>query len=611
VFITVSQGYAQTISTDGNFQVDFSKGCAPLTIEITSLVACPCNIYFDGGSGNPVDGNISIGQTTFSHTYTDAGTYDLVLVGNNLDRDHIEITVTENRPPEFTATSCNSRQVEIDITNTNYDRYIIDYADGSPHDTVSLGNNPPDYTYAIENSYDITIRGFNTNAKDECDSKVVSTKIVELLANAAISSLVLTSKTEAILEFTADPSVEYYLEIKANDDSANGFQRYLANPLTTSPLNISDNNLDFDLNYYCFRIATFDPCANAILDYSNTLCSIDLGDININNLSNNLNIRSTNTDLTEHVIWREDLTQPRFTLTTRDFFDDNNVICNTEYCYRIISSFNGIMSTSLTKCGTALSLNTPDPISNLSIDATASPSLSWVQPVDFVAVNYFISNGSLPIGETTTQNFLDTSADNSSQSCYEISYLDECGNTSDLSGLICSIFFTKKTSNSKTTLKWTSFIGWENGIAEYQLIKNGSETIYNGSDLSFELDDVQDVQKTTYQIIAKATDGSLADSKSNTIAIINRTNITFPNAFVVGGLNNEFKVVGRYINTYDLKIYSRWGELIAHITNPNTGWTGTKNGRNLPEGNYIYFAEITDDAGNRHERNGSVLLMRK
>jgi gliding motility-associated-like protein len=103
----------------------------------------------------------------------------------------------------------------------------------------------------------------------------------------------------------------------------------------------------------------------------------------------------------------------------------------------------------------------------------------------------------------------------------------------------------------------------------------------------------------------------LDDSKSNIINIINRSNITFPNAFVVNGTNNQFKVVGRYIETMDLKIYTRWGELIAHITNPDTGWDGTQNGSKLPGGNYIYSAEMKDEAGNIHKKSGTVLLIRR
>ena len=80
---------------------------------------------------------------------------------------------------------------------------------------------------------------------------------------------------------------------------------------------------------------------------------------------------------------------------------------------------------------------------------------------------------------------------------------------------------------------------------------------------------------------------------------------------MANGTNNEFKVVGRFIITFDLKIYTRWGELIAHITNPDSGWDGTQNGSNLPQGNYIYTAEITDDTGNIHQKNGTVLLIRK
>ncbi len=610
--LTSTHIYGQVVSIDGNFQVDFNKGCAPFTVEITSNVACPCNLYWDGGSGIPVDGII---PPTTSHTYTDPGIYDLVLIGTGLDRDHIEIIVFENIQPEFTASSCSGLEVDVDITDTNYDSYTIDYGDGSPIGSGVRGNNS--YTYAVSGTYFITVSGFYTGAKPNCNPNTSSVEIVNVLPNAMITGISLTSTTEATLDFTTSPNVQYYLQIQANDDDITKFQTYMPNISHTSPLSISDTNLDFDANYYCFRLATFDPCDNAFISYSNILCSVDLDEIVISNLSNRLEINASATGLTEHRIqllnFNTGVYNQVFT-TTNDFYNDGAVICNIEYCYRVVSDYNGILSTSLTRCGTALSLNTPTTIADISIDATSTPILTWEAPTSFVATVYTIADAISKIGESTIPSYTDI-ANNSSttQVCYQIGYIDECDNTADDSEVVCSIFLTDRISSSITTLQWTPYTGWSTGVAEYQLIRNGdlSSPIYQGLDVGFTLSNTQDVQITEYQIIAIPNNGLLSDSKSNIVRIANRSNITFPNAFVANGVNNEFKVVGRYIATFDLKIYTRWGELIAYITNPNTGWDGTQNGQDLPEGNYIYSAEIVDDAGNIHRKNGAVLLIRK
>jgi gliding motility-associated-like protein len=609
-------GYGQT-SAQGRFTVDFVEGCNTLDVIIIpepTLFPCPCNVYFDGGSGNPVDDNISLGELTKTVTYTAPGTYNLIVVHEGLDRDSIQVVVHENLMPTFTSSACSNRQVDVDITDTNYDAYHIDYGDGGTAGPITQGSHPPTYTYATAGSYNILVRGVNTNAKDNCDNGTSNVQVVDVLPDATITDLLLSATNEAVIGFTADNSVQYFLEIQVNGDNVNGFQRYLSDPLTTSPLTIDDSNLNFDTNFYCFRIATFDPCNNSVESYSNTFCSVDLEDITVNNLENGLAFRTVGDGLIEHEINRDgtDL----FSLTSSTTHNDNlGVICNTAYCYKIISTYlyNGITltSTSLTRCATARSLNTPSRISEISIDATLSPVITWSAPIDFVTDAYEISSPEVVLGTSTSTTYSDGTTDPSlAAACYTIGYVDECGNTAELSKSICSIFLSQQTTNDVTTLKWTKFNGWSAGVLEYQLLRNGV-VIDASTNSSFELPSTQDTQNTTYQITAIPNDISLPNSLSNEIHITNRTNITFPNAFVVNGLNDEFKVVGRYIINFDLKIYSRWGELIAHITNQADGWDGTSNGRLAPQGNYIYAAEIEDEAGNIHVKNGTVLLIRK
>ncbi len=616
-----SHSYGQFTSKDGSFTVDFVGGCAPLDVVITPIVPCECNIYFDGGIGNPVDDDtdivelthLVIDNSTGITPYISPGTYNLILDKGGV-RDSIQIVVHEDILPEFSASSCSNRQVDIDIIDANYDEYIIDYGDGSPEITVANGNNPTSYTYALAGTYSIGVRGLNTGARDNCGTNNTSVQVVEVLSNAFITSLSLTSSTEITLDFTDSPDVQYNLEIQPNSDNATGFSTYELDIPSTSPLQVSNGNLDFDANFYCFRLATFDPCTNAIIGYSNTLCSVDLDDIVVNDLENIVEFNTAGISLVDHQIKRN--TTNLFSLTTSTVHVDNfQIVCNVEYCYEIISSYshsgNTVTSTSLIRCATALSLKTPTQILDISINATSDPILSWSSPIDFVADTYQVSTSSSLLGSSTTTNYVDNTIDPSlAPACYQIGYIDECDNTADQSNIVCSIYLSQNISNNTTTLKWTPYDGWEMGVMEYQLLKNGN-VISTGSSTSLELASTQDIQKTTYQVIAIPNDGSLSNSLSNKIDITNRSNITFPNAFVANGTNNEFKVVGRYIVNFDLKIYTRWGELIAHITDQNIGWDGRSNGQILPEGNYIYSASIEDEAGNIHQRNGAVLLIRR
>ena len=604
-------------SRDGNFQVDFNEGCAPLTVEITSRVPCNCNVFFDSDITTP-NKVILEPDRTYSFVYDEPGTFELGVTAANLPRDILIITVYPNDPPEFTTTVCANREVNVEITDNNYDAFTIDYGDASGIVPGAVGSNQ--HTYAATGNYNIEVKGLYSSMgadSDTCDEGNSSIDAVAVLSDATITSLALTSINEATMEYTLSPNTKYDLEIQINNDNPNNFTRFIEN-LSGSEINISNPGINFEQNYYCFRIVTIDPC-NGTRTNSNTICSIDLDEITVGDLSNNININASANGLsaTGHVVQRKnddlDFAQVR-TLPASTNWDDNDVICNIEYCYRIVSEYGPATTTSLTRCATTLSLQTPSTIEDISIDASDDPILFWTEPTDFVADTYSIFSLSALSGTSNINNFTDNNSNSSTASiCYEIDYVDECGNTSDLSNPVCSIFLSSFTTNTITSLRWTTYDGWNNGVASYQVIKNGdfSNPVYDGLDLTFTPASVQNEQRTLYQVIAIPNDGTLEDSKSNIMFITNRSNIIFPTAFVANGTNNEFKVVGRYIVDFDLKIYTRWGELIAHITDHNTGWDGTQNGQELPEGNYIYAAEIVDEANNTHKRSGAVLLLRK
>jgi len=55
-------------------------------------------------------------------------------------------------------------------------------------------------------------------------------------------------------------------------------------------------------------------------------------------------------------------------------------------------------------------------------------------------------------------------------------------------------------------------------------------------------------------------------------------------------MNDEFKPVQRYdfVKTYNMSIYSRWGEIIFETGDIEQGWDGTHKGKPAPLGTYIY-----------------------
>jgi gliding motility-associated-like protein len=85
-----------------------------------------------------------------------------------------------------------------------------------------------------------------------------------------------------------------------------------------------------------------------------------------------------------------------------------------------------------------------------------------------------------------------------------------------------------------------------------------------------------------------------------------------PNAIVPSGVNNEFKPVLGFsdINSYQLVIYSRWGDILFRSADPDYGWDGTRDGKPLPEAFYPYHIAIQDGAGAIISYQGQVLVLR-
>jgi gliding motility-associated-like protein len=60
----------------------------------------------------------------------------------------------------------------------------------------------------------------------------------------------------------------------------------------------------------------------------------------------------------------------------------------------------------------------------------------------------------------------------------------------------------------------------------------------------------------------------------------------------------------------ELKIFDRWGNLVFY-SDKNEAWDGTNNGRTMPEGTYVWIANITDMANQNFSQNGTIVILRK
>lgn len=64
------------------------------------------------------------------------------------------------------------------------------------------------------------------------------------------------------------------------------------------------------------------------------------------------------------------------------------------------------------------------------------------------------------------------------------------------------------------------------------------------------------------------------------------------------------------ISNFKMTIFNRSGHLVFSSMDINTSWDGTFKGRQLPQGAYVYVLYYSDKDGFRHQRKGSVVLVR-
>ncbi len=98
-----------------------------------------------------------------------------------------------------------------------------------------------------------------------------------------------------------------------------------------------------------------------------------------------------------------------------------------------------------------------------------------------------------------------------------------------------------------------------------------------------------------------------SDEDGNGLAFV--PNVFTPNA---DGWNDTFKVVGAALDSFELSIFNRWGELIFHSTDPGKEWDGNFKGRAIPDGTYVYLLRYVDRCvdGGMIDRHGHVTLLR-
>ncbi len=610
----------------GRFQVDQKKGCAPFTVTITdyNLITSgyctgvsPCDMDYEGKGQQ---------QNKFNYIYTTPGTFKLSVIYPSIGTDDITITVVPNIQPNFDIYSCANNKAQVKVNDNNYEQYLIDFTNsGIPQDSLPFTNSilTKPHTYAASGTQTINVRGRNTNAADNCANKTQTFTAINVLPATTINTLTAVDPTNIKLDFTNQANIQFRSEIGVNSGSS--FQLYQT---VFGVATLAVPNLKVDDNFYCFRLSSYDPCANTNT-YSNTICSQNF-DLNIQSDVNTLNWATSTTGISSMTYARKKngaaditLTRPGATPLT---IDDTDAICKINYCYTLTSNYsNGSKSISLEKCGTAFNTNTPPAIDNVSsVVSDPGVALTWklaplITSAGFNILRSILSGSPVQVGATPNLLYNDPAYQTSFNFCYVINYSDICGNSSATGALVCPIrLYGSIDTKNIVSLRWSKYTGWKQGVIRYTVEKYGLGNVlikkFDVSSDTLFVDDQPDPtnQFVSYKITATSVEAGITSSISNLVTFIKETHLIAPTAFTPNGdkLNDTFTITGEFIVKIELSLFDRWGALIF-TTTKNEPWDGRRNGLILPEGAYIWKADISNLAGQSFNRSGTVMLLSK
>lgn len=269
----------------------------------------------------------------------------------------------------------------------------------------------------------------------------------------------------------------------------------------------------------------------------------------------------------------------------------------------------------------------------VTVDTNNNVSVSWLPSKEKDFAKYYlyksINNGvsfkMLDTFELVTDTlYIDKDVDINKQSyCYHLIMYDTCDNIGPQGKIACSIFLKGKSEYLKHNLDWNSYIGWDNGVDNYQILRRYVVSPYESLvrikvnqhvDSKFENDEgAYFYYLNALEALPDGTlDRPLAQSKSNEIFLFQQPNVYTPNAISMNGdgINDFLEMKNSFVKTYHLKIFNRWGEMIFETNNKKEYWKGVLNNNSVQNDVYFYILNFTGFDDVAYTKNGNFTILR-
>lgn len=460
---------SQNRSTDGDFETDFIIGCGPFPISIQNKFSGTigsAQYIFDNTIDPSTCPNYKTDPSCFNgtltannrFTYNTPGTYYAIqILGTaTVPRvDYIRIDVLDySNPPAVTVNNCqgNSFELIFDKNSDPYDYYSINFQDG-PGNTIDIqnwnGDTPYSYTFSNPGSYNLSIRGhFNNGTSSSCVSPPYVVSAFQTLPTPEITSLEVLDGSKIKLTYNRLAKGLKY-ELLTNDGT--GFRSVAQiDPNTyNEEFNFEDPGFNFSQSPYAFQLLVTDDCGSSN-QTSKTAYSI----------ASQLTNENISDQFTYDIQWstfQENFTEINLIsgtslLNSYNTHQSSTTIsldnCNSIVEVKFQRTDDGIVSTGiLMKPFESTSILLPSPPPNVASIRGSLVELT-LPPTHFPLGEYIVYRKDTgpdfqEVFRTASANYTDTTIPSgTSEVCYRIAYMDECGNQSEVSTESCLVLST-------------------------------------------------------------------------------------------------------------------------------------------------------------------------
>ncbi|QMU28948.1 T9SS type B sorting domain-containing protein [Adhaeribacter radiodurans] len=609
--------------------VEVNTFCIGETIRFKSCAvnAQPDKEYYDTDKSN----GLAFPDTIKSVVYSVPGTYTITqlintgLPGNN--QFERTFTVLDTPPPTLIGFACAFNKVSFRITDTHYDYYRVNFGDGTER-RVLPGK---DTTYQFQSAANFTLRikGFYRKALCVTENTISITPLNEIVT-PQLQSLKINnySAKQGKLEINAlnlQSDYRYILQ-RAALNSSDFREVKRVKPQAGGQYTIALDQTD-TRTFYQYRLQITDSCGTFINVFSNTLITQSLA-LSPQNKTVRLNWQPypVMADVSNYQIYRD--AKLLHTLpASATLFEDKAVTCGQQYCYQLeVVLKNNQSSFSNDTCQRVTATIPPKAgflIASYNLQNQVELRLQPALQEMLQSANWQkqINNGStINLGSTEESTLLDTAPFNENEpACYQATYTDPCGLTSFVSNQTCPVILKGMflSAENRVNLNWSAFVGFSTAPHyTVEVSDDATGQLLGSYEVGTNRTFTDTKLNTSSQLLAYRIKVMAANtpevSYSNKIRVTQAFSATIPTAFSPNndGLNDVFVIKGRFIQSVQLKIYNRWGQVIFESKNPGEGWNGKINNQDAPVGTYIFSFTAQDLDGHTIQRKGSVTLIK-